>query len=336
MIRTNSPTGATPEPADPSDGTAGPSLVEGPVTELVDLIRSHRVAVLTGAGCSTESGIPDYRGPEGRFRAREPMRYQEFMGSAEARRRYWARSAVGWTRFAAARPNPAHEALARLEGAGVITGVITQNVDRLHHEAGSREVVELHGALARVRCLDCDRIVERASLQERILEMNPDFREMSVAPAAKRESDVEGESPDGGPRSRGDGEDDVARIAPDGDADVRESAVTGFRVPECLGCGGVLKPDVVFFGETVPPSTVEAAWRLYESSDLLLVVGSSLAVYSGRRFAYRAEREGVPVAVVNLGRTRADEMARLKVEGKVGEVLPRVADHLLGDRRAAG
>lgn len=270
------------------------------LAELVDLLRGRRVAVLSGAGCSTESGIPDYRGPDGRFRAREPMRYAEFMGSWEARRRYWARSAVGWLRFQGADPNPAHEALARLEAAGVVSGVITQNVDGLHQAAGSRRVVELHGSLATVRCMDCGDRIDRAALQEHLVDLNP----------------VLGQEADG------------IEIAPDGDADVPHGLVRDFRVPDCLYCDGVLKPDVVFFGENVPRSKVEAAWKLFEASDLLLIVGSSLAVFSGRRFAYRAQKEGVPVAIVNVGHTRADEMARIKVEAKVGGVLPRVADAL--------
>ena len=284
---------------------------------LVEVLRGRRVVALTGAGCSTESGIPDYRGPDGRFRERAPMRYREFVGSAAARRRYWARSAVGWPRFSRARPNPGHRALAALEGAGLLQGVITQNVDGLHHAAGSRRVVELHGSLGRVRCLDCGGEERRSDLQRRLLELNPGWAERwGGAGAASGGAGTAG--------ARDDGEEDGAELAPDGDAEVAGEAVRSFRVPECWACGGVLKPDVVFFGESVPADWVEEAWRLHETAQALLVVGSSLAVFSGRRFVYRAVEEALPVAVVNLGPTRADESARVKVEARAGEVLPRL------------
>lgn len=315
---------------DPTAGLTADPTADSAVSELVALLRRRRVAVLSGAGCSTESGIPDYRGPDGRFRAREPMRYGEFMGSPEARRRYWARSAVGWTRFAAARPNPAHEALARLEAAGAVSGVITQNVDGLHQAAGSREVVELHGSLATVRCMDCGDRMERAAIQEHLLELNPALAGASLPGGGGSDPSDEGSVPGGEVVVEADG----IQIAPDGDADVPDALVRNFRVPVCLYCDGLLKPDVVFFGENVPRAKVEAAWEVFEASDALLIVGSSLAVFSGRRFAYRAEKDGVPVAIVNVGHTRADEMARIKVEKKVGLVLPRLADGL--ERRENG
>lgn len=275
---------------------------------LVDLLRGRSIVVLAGAGCSTESGIPDYRGPGASLRARRPMQYQEFVRSASARARYWARSAVGWPRFSAARPNPAHFALARLEEAGVVAGVITQNVDGLHQAAGSRRVVELHGSLASVRCLGCDAAAPRAAFQERLLAANRTWTERLARRA----------------------EEDAIESAPDGDAELPERALESFRVPECAACGGVVKPDVVFFGENVPRERVEDAWRLFGRGEILLVAGSSLTVYSGRRFVYRAREAGVPVAIANLGPTRADDMAAVRAEGRLGELLPGLARALCG------
>jgi NAD+-dependent protein deacetylase sirtuin 4 len=269
---------------------------------LLDLLARGRAVALAGAGCSTESGIPDYRGPQGTLRRRQPMQYQEFVGSPEGRARYWSRSTVGWPRFSAARPNPAHAALARLEQAGTLRGVITQNVDGLHQVAGSREVVELHGSLARVRCLDCGRSGCRRELQERLLFLNAAWLERLGGHAAT--------------------------VAPDGDAELPAQELSAFRVPACDACDGVLKPDVVFFGENVPKPQVEAAWRLLDGAELLLVVGSSLAVFSGRRFVYGARKAGIPIAIVNLGPTRVDELADVKVDGQLGSVLPAVAREL--------
>jgi len=274
---------------------------------LLGLLRDRRAVVLAGAGCSTESGIPDYRGPQGRLRNRKPMQYSEFVDSEAGRTRYWARSAVGWERVSGARPNPAHRALARLEDAGVVRGIITQNVDGLHQDAGSRRVVELHGSLAHVRCLDCDRRVTRAEHQRRLAALNPGWIEEALGTAGGR-----------------------PETAPDGDAEVAAPAVENFVVPGCEGCAGILKPDVVFFGENVPRATVDRAWALFDEADVLLVVGSSLTVFSGRRFIYRAVEREVPVAVVNLGSTRADDVAAVKVEGRLGEVLPFVVEALVG------
>lgn len=271
---------------------------------LVDLLRGRRVVVLAGAGCSTESGIPDYRGPEGSHRTRTPVQYNDFVRSDAARVRYWARSTVGWPRFSAARPNAAHRALAELEDAGVVHGIITQNVDGLHHAAGSRRVVELHGSLASVRCLGCGVEMGRGEFQERLLGMNATWAERLAS---------------GG---------ETVRQAPDGDAELEAWEIESFRVPGCDGCGGMMKPDVVFFGENVPAARVEEAWQVFGGGDVLLVAGSSLTVYSGRRFIYRAQEQGVPIAIVNLGPTRADEMAAVKVEGRLGEVLPQLAEML--------
>jgi NAD-dependent SIR2 family protein deacetylase len=268
---------------------------------VLELLRGRRVVVLAGAGCSTESGIPDYRSPENIQRTRTPIQYQEFVRSEAARVRYWARSTAGWARIASARPNAAHQALARLEEGGVVRGIITQNVDGLHQAAGSRRVVELHGSLAWVRCLSCGRITPRDEHQERLRALNAEWM-------------------DG---LRG------IEVAPDGDAELSASVVESFRVPACEACGGVVKPDVVFFGENVPGERVQDAWGLFEEGDVLLVAGSSLTVYSGRRFIYRAEKEGVPIAIINIGPTRADDLAAVKVEGRLGSVLPGIADALV-------
>ncbi|MCA9543838.1 MAG: NAD-dependent protein deacetylase [Myxococcales bacterium] len=254
------------------------------------LDRSPRLAVLTGAGCSTESGIPDYRSPRATPR-REPMRFMEFKRSAAARQRYWSRAFVGWQAMAAARPNAAHDALAALERAGRLDCLITQNVDRLHQAAGSRRVVELHGALAEVICLDCQAVSPREALQARLAALNPSWQCAS------------------------------ATAAPDGDADLDPGA-EAFRVAPCEACGGPLKPRVVFFGEQVPPARVEAAFAAVERADALLVAGSSLTVWSGLRFVRRAAERGIPIASVNLGPTRADDLFSVNVQARVGDVLP--------------
>jgi NAD-dependent deacetylase sirtuin 4 len=285
-------------------GALGPGP-ENPFPELVGLLRGRLAVALAGAGCSTESGIPDYRGPQGRLRTRRPMLYKEFIGSPEGRARYWSRSAVGWPAFSAAQPNAAHVALAEMERSGLLAGVITQNVDGLHHAAGSREVVELHGSLARVRCLDCGESLPRRTFQDLLLSLNGAWLERVRRGA-------------GGAVER----------APDGDAVLSAEMLAGFRVPDCRACHGVLKPDVVFFGENVPKERVDAAWRLMQQAEVLLVVGSSLTVFSGRRFVYGAKKAGIPVGIVNLGPTRVDDLADLKVEARVGEVLPRLVREL--------
>ncbi|MFY0529781.1 NAD-dependent protein deacetylase [Archangium gephyra] len=274
-----------------------PSISTGPegVDALAALLRGRRLVVLTGAGCSTESGIPDYRGPGTLARARNPIQHREFLTKPEVRTRYWARSLLGWPRFSSARPNAAHQSLATLEREGQVLGLITQNVDRLHHAAGSQRVIELHGALARVRCLDCESFESRVEVQERLLALNPGFAERT------------------------------AELRPDGDAELPVEAVRAFLVADCARCGGTLKPDVVFFGDNVPPPTVEAAFALLEEGDALLVVGSSLAIYSGFRFLQRAADRHMPIGLVNMGECRGGELVDVRVEGRAGEVLPLLA-----------
>lgn len=261
---------------------------------LVQIVRGRQVVVLSGAGCSTDSGIPDYRGPETPPRAFPPMQHREFVDKVEMRRRYWARSALGWSRFSSARPNAAHTALAELEQRGAIAGVITQNVDGLHSAAGSRTVVELHGALARVRCMACGEMETRDALQDRLLAVNPNWLE----------------------RARG------MALRPDGDSDVPDELIGEFTVVPCEACGGTLMPDVVFFGGSVPRTTLDAAWALFDRAEALLVVGSSLTVFSGYRFVRRAAERGVPVAILNRGPTRGDPHAAIRLDARLGVALP--------------
>jgi NAD-dependent SIR2 family protein deacetylase len=268
---------------------------------LSDFLAGHsRIAVLTGAGCSTESGIPDYRSPGGVWSRHKPIYYNDFVRSAEVRRFYWARSFRGWPRFQAARPNAAHRALAELEARGRVRQLITQNVDDLHREAGSRKVVQLHGANASVVCLDCRDRTHREEMQSRLAEANQEW--LTTAPWERLQADE-------------------AEFAPDGDADVARDVVGGFEVPACVRCGGVLKPDVVFFGESVLQEVVRIAMDGVEEADALLVAGSSLTVWSGFRFVKRAADRGIPIAIVNIGPTRGDELATFKVEEKVGQAL---------------
>jgi NAD-dependent SIR2 family protein deacetylase len=254
------------------------------MASLRDFIARHRrLFVLTGAGCSTDSGIPDYRDGNGDWKRPPPVNLQSFVGSEAVRRRYWARSLVGWQRFRRAAPNGAHAALARLEQQGRLQQLVTQNVDGLHQAAGSMKVIDLHGRLDRVRCLECDSLVSREELQGELLRRNPKWSSLHGLPA------------------------------PDGDADLEGLPFDEFSVPACTRCDGVLKPDVVFFGEAVPRPRVDAALQQLEQADAVLVVGSSLIVYSGYRFVYAAAQSGKPIAAVNLGRTRADELLTLKV-----------------------
>src|SRR5450755_1409147 len=269
--------------------------MDGVATDRLDeLVGRGAVCVLSGAGLSTESGIPDYRGPSGALRARLPMTLAEFRGSAAARQRYWARAHIGWRRITAARPNAGHRAVAALQNAGVLRGIITQNVDGLHQAAGARSVVELHGTLGRVVCLECGACCARQALDRRLRVANPDV----------------------------DGAEDLASN-PDGDVELADKQVARFRVVGCECCGAdLLKPDVVFFGETVPRSRVQRCFELLDGSACLLVLGSSLSVMSGLRFVHRAREKRIPVAIVNRGATRADPLAELKIDAALSEVLP--------------
>ncbi|WP_239105280.1 NAD-dependent protein deacetylase [Microbispora rosea] len=258
---------------------------------LTDLVADGEVVVLSGAGLSTESGIPDYRGETGRRRRAEPMTYQTFVSSAPARRRYWARSHLGWRHIVDAAPNDGHLAVAELQRRGLVAGIITQNVDGLHQAAGAHGVVELHGSLHRVRCLDCGHRTSRRVLDHRLRAANPGWQASSEM------------------------------INPDGDAVLAVDEIETFRMVDCEGCGGVLKPDVVFFGENVPPSRVEECYALTERAGLLLVLGSSLTVMSGYRFVRRAAVCSIPVAIINQGPTRGDGEALMTFDAPLGATL---------------
>jgi NAD-dependent deacetylase sirtuin 4 len=273
-----------------------PRSIDDAIAPLAQLLAGRRFVTLTGAGCSTESGIPDYRG-NGRSGPRNPIQHDAFVRNVEVRRRYWARATLGWQRFTGAEPNPGHRALAALEQAGPLAGLITQNVDRLHHRAGSRQVVELHGALDDVSCLRCGGTEPRGEVHARLLRANPDWLRLAAEVDAR----------------------------PDGDAELPAEAVAGFHVVACRSCGGELKPDVVFFGGTVPERTLAAAWDVFDRGEALLVAGSSLTVYSGYRFVRRAAERGVPIAIVNLGPTRGDELAAVKVNVATAHALPALA-----------
>lgn len=254
-------------------------------------LANKNVFVLTGAGISTDSGIPDYRGA-GRV-AKHPMTYDSFMGSEEARIRYWARSFVGWSRIADAHPNRGHLALAAAERAGRVSQVVTQNVDALHQAAGSRNVIDLHGRLDRVRCMSCGQSISRVEMDGILTKLNPDVSK-----------------------------DENFEFTPDGDAEI--SVYDGFLIPDCAGCGGILKPDVVFFGEQVPSGVAELAMQKLDAADALLVAGTSLSVNSGLRFVKRANRASKPVIIVNLGATKGDHLALAKIEANTSLALDRL------------
>jgi NAD-dependent SIR2 family protein deacetylase len=267
--------------------------------------RHRRVFVLTGAGCSTASGIPDYRDERGEWKRRPPVMYQAFCNDAATYRRYWARSFAGWHRFVTAEPNAAHHTLAAWERAGSVAQLVTQNVDGLHQRAGSRRVIDLHGRLDTVMCLGCARRTSRADLQDRMRAQNPAWRAATVA-------------------------------APDGDADIDASLIETFEPPRCDTCGGLVKPDVVFFGENVPAARYEQARDALANADALLAVGSSLMVFSGFRFVRQAHEAGLPIAIVNRGHTRGDEFASLKVDGDAGAIMGAALAQAIdfGERRA--
>ncbi len=271
--------------------------VEAP--ELVSLLQGRRIAVLTGAGMSTDSGIPDYRGPDSP--PSNPMTIRQFTSDPAFRQRYWARNHLGWRHMDQTLPNAGHRALAALERAGVVTGVITQNVDLLHTKAGSEVVVNLHGTYAQVICLDCGHTMPRTLLAEMLEAANPGFADRAAALGG-------------------------IAVAPDADAVVADTS--SFRIVDCPRCGGMLKPDIVYFGESVPKQRVEDAYALVDAADALLVAGSSLTVYSGYRFVRHAVAAGLPVAIINRGRTRGDELATVKIDNGCSPMLALLADEL--------
>jgi NAD-dependent SIR2 family protein deacetylase len=251
------------------------------------------VLVLSGAGISTESGIPDYRGPTGSLRRHSPMTYHAFVSDPAARQRYWARSYLGWRQIATARPNAGHLAVAALQAAGALSGIITQNVDGLHQAAGAIDVVELHGGLDRTLCIDCGDRAPRTELDDRLRALNSGFDAR------------------------------VQAINPDGDVELPDAALAGFRTADCGGCGSdLVKPDVVFFGENVPPARVAHCFELVAGARAMLVLGSSLSVLSGLRFVRAAASRGIPIAIVNQGPTRGDDLAAVRVDAPLGRVLP--------------
>jgi NAD-dependent SIR2 family protein deacetylase len=285
------------EPTAPGSTAPGSHAEPASLTSLAELVGGGDVAVLSGAGLSTESGIPDYRGPTGRARRAEPMTYQRFVGSAEARRRYWARSHVGWRQIGQARPNAGHRAVAALERHGLVSGIVTQNVDGLHQAAGARQVIELHGGLDRVVCLSCRERTPRAELDRRLREANPDWEATGL-------------------------------INPDGDAVLTDEQVAGFRIVDCTGCGGLLKPDVIFFGENVPRPRVDECFATVARARALLVLGSSLMVKSGLRFVAKAAALGIPIAIINQGPTGGDTHATFTLDAPLGTTLTALTSRL--------
>lgn len=274
---------------------SSPDSAAAPEQRLAAWLNAHApVVAITGAGVSTASGIPDYRDGEGQWKRRQPVTYQDFVGDDAVRHRYWARSFAGWAYFSEARPNAAHAALAELAHRGIVRALVTQNVDRLHQRAGSDHVIDLHGRLDRVICLACGYRFERYWLQQRLAALNPDWA------------------------------DHAERMAPDGDADIEEADFSRFDIPVCPRCGGMLKPDVVFYGESVPTATRAAATDAVEAANAVLVVGSSLMVWSSFRLVRAAAARGASIAAVNHGRTRADDLLTVKCQGDCGTILESV------------
>ena len=297
----DAPSATVPAPAPESAADAEEEPQPTPEERLADigrLLAERDVAVLTGAGLSTESGIPDYRGVTGSLRRHTPMTYQDFVASAAGRQRYWARSYLGWRTIIGAQPNTGHYAVAALESSGYVSGVITQNVDGLHRAAGSPDAIELHGGLDRVTCLTCGVFSTREELDLRLHASNPGFRERVAS----------------------------GRINPDGDVELDDTMVAGFRIASCLACGtGILKPDVVFFGENVPKPRVQQCYELIDRSRGLLVLGSSLTVMSGLRFVRYAAKAYKPVAIINQGETRGDAQAAVRADLPLGPALRELA-----------
>ena len=276
------------------------------VAPVVDAVRDGRVVVLSGAGISTESGIPDYRGETGSLRTHTPMTYGDFVGSESGRQRYWARSHLGWRTIARAHPNAGHRAVAALQARGYLDGIITQNVDGLHGAAGARDVIELHGNLDRVICLDCRQTTPREHLDVRLREANPTFEAQAT------------------------------RINPDGDVDLPDEVVQHFRLVNCTNCDSrLLKPDVVFFGENVPKPRVERCYRLIDEARAVLVLGSSLTVMSGFRFVRYAAKSGKPVLIINQGLTRGDPYATHRINLPLGQALTTLTINLGAQARGS-
>ncbi|PKH77062.1 NAD-dependent protein deacetylase [Pseudomonas sp. Choline-02u-1] len=278
-------------------------MLDSPIREhfdtLLQAMAEDKFLVLTGAGISTPSGIPDYRDSDGVRRGRQPMMYQEFLAAPQSRRRYWARAMLGWPRVRQARPNAAHEALATLQQRGRISALITQNVDTLHDQAGSHDVIELHGSLHRVLCLDCGQRSQRDEIQQQMEAHNPYLRGVDAVQA------------------------------PDGDTLLDPAFEARFQVPQCPHCAGErMKPDVVFFGENVAPPTAARAMAAVENAAGLLVVGSSLMAYSAFRLCRVIAERGKPLIAINLGKTRADDLLDLKIEGSCEALLPLLAQRL--------
>lgn len=286
---------------DGMDTPATTTFRPGGLAEAVDVLRGRRLAVLTGAGISTDSGIPDYRGPDAPLR--RPMTHQQFVGDEAFRRTYWARNHVGWRHVHQTLPNAGHRALMRMEQAGIVSGVITQNVDLLHEQAGSHNVIDLHGRYDRVVCLECGRVIAREELARRLEALNPHFME-----------GVDGKALD-------------VEIAPDADAVIERTE--GFMVADCEVCGGILKPDIVYFGEFVPPERVARALALVDDAQALVVAGSSLAVQSGLRFVRRAREDAHPIVIINRGATRGDRHATVKVDAGLSQTLEGLAEALI-------
>ena len=275
------------------------STVDDDDLALADFLQQHpSLMVLTGAGCSTAAGLGDYRDKTGQWKRKQPITGQVFINNESARKRYWARSSVGWPSFSRAMPAAAHRALRVLEHSGHIKLLVTQNVDRLHQKAGHEQVIDLHGVLASVSCITCRHAVNRDDFQDALIEQNAWLTTLTAA------------------------------HAPDGDADLELSDLDAMQLPACESCGGILKPDVVFFGETVPRKTVDTAMRAIAAADALMVAGSSLMVYSGFRFCREARRLNKPIVIVNDGITRADDLAELKVAGDCGARLATLADNV--------
>jgi NAD-dependent SIR2 family protein deacetylase len=293
--------GVITDEREPGTSPLGPAYREviPPSGRLADLVAAGNVVILSGAGLSTESGIPDYRGPSGLARRAEPMTYQAFTATAAARQRYWARSHLGWRHVARAAPNAGHRAVAELQRGGLLAGIITQNVDGLHQAAGASGVIELHGSLSRVLCLGCGERTPRRRLDERLRGANPGW-------AAR-----------------------AAHVTPDGDAILADDEVAGFVVAGCESCGGVLKPDVVFFGENVPRPRVDECFRLVERASALMVLGSSLSVMSGYRFVRRAAKLDIPVVIINQGATRGDAHALITIDAPLGAALGTLVSRIL-------